>query len=116
MILSLLELTPIPGKREEVLGLLRFCADGLGTKPGCLGCGVYKADGESGSIVYLEYWISVDDLHRHIQSNLYRSVLTAMDLASAPPDIRFCEVSNAKPMELIAALRSPGNLTSGPWG
>jgi len=30
-----------------------------------------------------------------------------MDLANAPPDVRYYEVSETKSMELIAALRSP---------
>jgi quinol monooxygenase YgiN len=104
--LSILELTPILGKREEILELLRFCVDELRTKPGCLGSAVYEGGDQSETILYLERWRSAEELHRHIQSNLYLGVLVAMDLASGPPDLNFYELSETKSMELIAALRS----------
>ena len=107
MVLSLIELTCTLRSRGEILELLRYCADGLQTKPGCLGTGVYEAGDRNETILYLERWRSAEELHRHIQSNLYRGVLTAMDLASAPPDVKYYEVSETKSMELIAALRSP---------
>ena len=108
MVLSLIELTSTTGKRAEILELLRYCADGLVVKHGCLGSGVYEAGDQHETILYVERWKSAEEMHRHIQSNLYLGVLTAMDLASGPPDIRFYEVSDTKSMELIAALRSPG--------
>ena len=87
---------------------MRYCVDGLQMKPGCLGSGVYEANGENQTILYLERWASAEELHRHIQSNLYLGVLAAMDLASSPPDVSFYEVGETQSMELIAALRSPG--------
>jgi quinol monooxygenase YgiN len=108
VVLALLELASTAGKRGEILELLRYCADGLAAKPGCLGSGIFEAGDQHETILYLERWKSAEELHRHIQSNLYLGVLTAMDLASGPPDIRFYEVTDTKSMELIAALRSPG--------
>jgi quinol monooxygenase YgiN len=57
---------------------------------------------------YLERWRSAEELHRHIQSNLYLGVLNAIDLANGPPDISFYEVSGTKSMELVVALRCSG--------
>jgi quinol monooxygenase YgiN len=108
MVISLIELKSTIRSRGEILELLRYCADGLQTKPGCLGSGVYEAGDQNETILYLERWSSAAELHRHIQSNLYLGVLNAMDLASAPPDVRYYEVSETKSMDLIVALRSPG--------
>jgi len=108
VVLSIIELASTLGSRGEILELLRYCVDGLRTKPGCLGSGVYECCDQKETILYLERWRSVEELHRHIQSNLYLGVLTAMDLANTPPDVKYYEVSEAKSMELIAALRSPG--------
>ena len=107
MVVSLIELTSTLRSRGEILELLRYCVDELQTKPGCLGSGVYEANGENQSILYMERWKSVEELHRHIQSSLYRGVLTAMDLASGPPNVSYYEVSETKSMDLIAALRTP---------
>ena len=101
-----MELTPAPDKREEILELLRFSVDRLQGKPGCMSSAVYEADEERGTILYLERWESEEALHRHIQSNLYRGVLNAIDLAVGPREITFHEISDTKSMELIVALRT----------
>ena len=108
MVLSLIELKSSLRSRGEILELLRYCAENLRTKPGCLGTGVFEGGDQSETILYLERWRSAEEFHRHIQSNLYLGVLNAMDLANAPPDVRYYDVSETKSMELIAALRSPG--------
>lgn len=106
MILSLIELAPLPNKREEILELLRFSVDRLRGKPGCLSSGVYEAADENQTILYVERWISKEELHRHIQSNLYLGILNATDLAMEPREIAFCELSDMQSMELIVALRT----------
>ena len=50
---------------------------------------------------------SAEELHRHIQSNLYLGLLPAMDLAIGPGNVSNYEISETRYMELIAALRSP---------
>jgi quinol monooxygenase YgiN len=107
LILLLIELTPLPGKREEIIELLQFSVDRLRTKPGCLSSGVYEARDERGTIFYLERWNTEEELNRHIQSNLYLAVLNVLDLAAEPPDISFNVIAERKSMELIRELRSP---------
>ena len=106
MILALMELTPAPDKREEILELLRFSVDRLQGKPGCLSSGVYEASDDRQSILYLERWESEEALHRHIQSLLYLGVLNAIDLATGTREINFHEISDTKSMDLIVALRT----------
>ncbi len=106
VILSLIELTPIPGEREEILELLRFSVDRLLGRPGCLSSGVYEAGDDKQTILYLERWESEEALNLHVQSNLYLGVLNAMDLAMEPREINFYEISETKSMELIVALRT----------
>ena len=106
MILSLIELTPLPNKREEILELLQFSVGRLRGKLGCLSSGVYEAAGENETILYVERWTSKEELHRHIQSKLYLKILIATDLAMEPRGISFCEISDMQSMELIVALRT----------
>ena len=108
MILSLIELTPIPGNRQKILELFRFTAERLETRVGCLGSRVYQADLERGAILYVEQWESPEDFHRYVRSPLYLGVLNALDLAEAPREICFYEISGTKSMELVAALRNSG--------
>jgi quinol monooxygenase YgiN len=97
MIISIIELIPTPEKRQAVLEILRFTEDRVRIKAGCIGCGVYEASDESGTILYLERWRTREHLHRHIQSSLYLAVLNAMDLARKAPEISFHEVSDTDP-------------------
>jgi len=107
MILSLIELTALPGKREEVLELLQFSVDHVRTKLGCLGSGVYESGAENETILYFERWESEEELCRHIRSSRYLGVLNAIDLAKAPPEVTFHKVESTLSMEFIAALRNP---------
>jgi quinol monooxygenase YgiN len=107
MIVSLIELTPSPGKRIEILELLRFTADHLSIKPGCLSCGVYEKTDREETILYVERWRTEEDVRRHIESNLYRAVLNALDLAMDQRQVTFYEVSDTKSMEFIEGVRSP---------
>jgi len=111
MILSIIELTPSPDKREKVLELLQFCINRLSTKGGCLGAGLYEASKRDGTILYLERWESTEDFRRYVQSDFYLGILAAIDLATEMPRIDFLEVSNMKSLELIVALRSGGSST-----
>ena len=107
MILALIEVTPVPDKREEILEILRFSRDRLRGEPGCLSSEVYEAANENQTILYLERWKSKAELHRHIRSNLYLGILNATDLAQEPREVSFYEISNTKSMDLIVSLRVP---------
>lgn len=105
MIISLLKLSPIPEKRQAILDVLRFVEDKVRLKRGCLGCGIYEECDKGRSILYLEQWRSKEENHLHIQSKLYLRLLNAMDLGRKSPEIVFLEVSDAKGIDLIEALR-----------
>jgi quinol monooxygenase YgiN len=108
VILSFIEVSPLPGNREKILELLKFLVDSLETRRGCLDARVYEADDEKGTILYLEKWGSDEEFRRYVQSSLYLGLLNALDLAGEPPLVSFHEVADTKSLDLIAALRSPG--------
>jgi quinol monooxygenase YgiN len=86
--------------------------DGLSTKGGCLGAGVYEASNQEGTILYLERWESTVDFRHYVQSDRYLGILAAIDLGTEMPKIDFFEVSNIRSLELIVALRSGGPSTT----
>ena len=106
MIVSLIELRPSPGKRAEILELLRYSADHVGTKAGALGSRVYEGNNGEETILYVERWRREEDFRQHVQSNLYLGVLTALDLAMDRREVNFYEVSDTKSMEFIVAVRN----------
>jgi len=106
MLIVLLKINPLPGKRRDTLEIFRSLRGLLQVRQDCLGCEVYEAHNGDGEILYLEQWRSPEALSRHIQSPLYMRILTAMELAAKAPEIWFHEVAGSKGMEFIEALRS----------
>ena len=106
MVISIMKLTPLPEKRQAMLDILRSVAIIAPGMPGCLDCQIYEEDSSAHRIVYVEHWQSRGPLEQHIKSGLYLRVLTAVELASEPPEIQFHEVSETMGMELITALRT----------
>ena len=104
MILSFLKITPLFGKEQAVLDILRSVIGLTRLKSGCMDCAVYTDQGEGQTILYLEQWQSGGPLNRHIRSERYFRVLSAMELAREPPEIYFHEVSDTRGLEYVASL------------
>jgi len=107
MILSFVKINPLPGKQQVVLETLRSVIGTTRLKSGCMDCAVYTNQGEAQTILYLEQWQSREPLDRHIRSELYFRVLSAMELAGEPPEIYFHEVSDTRGLEYVESLRTP---------
>jgi quinol monooxygenase YgiN len=105
MYLAILKLKPQLGKQQEMLDILQSVEDQTRLECRCIVGGVFVQSLEEVSILYLEQWSSKEDLYRHIQSPLYRWVLSAMELSCEPPEISFHEVTRTYGMDLIESLR-----------
>lgn len=103
MITSILMLKVPQEKQGEALDILQSVSNLASLKRDSVSSRVYESRAEEGTILYIEEWKNQEALHQHIQSDLYRRVLTVMDLASEPPNIRFCNFEQG--LELIQSLR-----------
>jgi quinol monooxygenase YgiN len=113
MVFANIRLSPARRNRAKLLEILRSVRRLTIVRPGCLGCWLDEEDALHNPIRYGEQWASEDDLYEHIRSRLYRQILTAIELSRQPPDVTFHYVSNSKGMELIEAVRSRPESTSG---
>ena len=109
-VIAAIELVPGPDKRKALLEVLHFVEERVLTNPECLACGVFEAADRTQRILYEEQWRTAKDLHAHIRSRLYLSILQAMELACEEPRISFHEVSRTRSMDLIEELRSVGKV------
>ena len=107
MILSFVKINPLPGKQQVVVDILRSVIGPTRVKSGCMDCAVYTDQGKVPAILYLEQWQSREPLERHIRSELYFRVLSAMELANEAPEIYFHEVLDTRGLEYVEALRTP---------
>ncbi len=106
MILSIVKIVPLPGKREELLCVLGSIKGPIEAMSGCLDCRICQEEGEEGEIIFLEHWQSWEAFIRHIRSELYGRMLEAMELSQREPEVSFFEVSSMRGMDLLKAVRS----------
>lgn len=104
--LSCARLSADAGRAGEVVEVLRSIVGPTLAQPGCRACDVWLKADDPESILLLEEWETVADLVRHLRSVLYRRVLSAMEMASAEPEISFVEAAEVHGIEWIAWARS----------
>lgn len=105
MIIELLKIKTQLKKRLQVLEILQSMQNQTLVKRDCIACNIYVAHDNEDEIIFLQKWHTKEALYRHIQSDLYIRVLTAMELADEPPEICFCDVTEINGIELIETLR-----------
>ncbi len=101
MLLTMLKISPVPGKEQEVLDILLSVRGPTLAVTGCDECCIYEELDEERAIVYLEKWQSRDEMINHIRSPLYSRLLRALELSDRQPGIWFYEIAGTQGMELI---------------
>ena len=106
MVVGTLRIPVLPGRRSEILELLRSVEGPVLAQPGCAGFCIYDEQSAEPALVLVERWHSQAALDEHIRSDSYRRILGALELAGGAPDVRFECVSASQGMELIERLRT----------
>lgn len=105
MIFSVIGIYPSSKHRAQLIEILHSVLDLTRPCPGCVGCWLSEEDILHNFIQYAEQWENEEALHRHIQSDVYRRILAAMELSKQPPEVGFYFTSGKKGFELVEALR-----------
>jgi quinol monooxygenase YgiN len=105
-ILAIVQISPLPEKRAEILQILTSIKEPVQAIRDCLDCCVCQEDSGDGMIVYLEQWQSWEAFMRHLRSEAYAKILEAIELSREMPSVAFFEVSSIKGMDLLNAVRS----------
>jgi quinol monooxygenase YgiN len=108
MIIGTVRILPRLDRRDAVIEVLRSVQGPVRAQPGCAACDVFEEQGPEYSVVLLERWESDEALTAHLQSESYRRILGAVELAGSQPDIRFERVSATEGLELVERVRNPG--------
>ena len=96
---------PPPDRRADVLEILRSVQGSVRTQPGCAAFDIYAEQGPESAVLLVERWETDDALEAHLRSEIYRSILGAIELSGERPEIRFEQVSASQGMELIERTR-----------
>jgi quinol monooxygenase YgiN len=108
-IFSVISLRPSVKHRTQLIELLRSVLDLGRVCPGRVGCWLSDEDSLQNLIIYAEQWETEEALHEHIRSDLYRRLLSAIELSDRPPDVKFYYATQARGFDLIESLRRRGS-------
>ena len=98
-------------KRKEARVILESLIEQTKLEPGCLGCRLYQDVLEERALMIEALWASEKDHHRHLRSDKFRTVLLVIEMAAAPPEIRFETVLTSTGMETIRNARGLDDIT-----
>ncbi len=105
MVIATVRVVVPASKRGEVLQALRSLRGPTEAHGDCRGYHVYQDDGDENALMLMQEWATQLALDRYIRSDLYRTVLAIIEMASEPPDIRFDTVARRAGMEIVASTR-----------
>jgi quinol monooxygenase YgiN len=114
MVVGTLRIPLSPGRRTEVLEILRSIQGPVLAQPGCAACHIYEEESPEQAVILIERWDSEAALQEHIRSDAYRRILGAIELSTCPPEVCFDYVSSSEGMELIERLRNLGGTDASP--
>jgi quinol monooxygenase YgiN len=106
MIQSTIRLVLAPEKEDEVQQILQSLVERIRAEAGRQECSIYKDTRKAHTINFVEFWLSEEDLQRHLRSIEYHKVLLAMEIGIEPPEIRFDTVTSTRGVETIEKART----------
>ena len=105
MIILTIRMTVQPRNRSAVLNVIRPMLGPTSVETGCAGCRMSADVDDENVLMFSEEWDTQKNLERHVRSNGFRDLLSVLDLASEPPEVRIHTVTEARGMEVIRAAR-----------
>jgi quinol monooxygenase YgiN len=103
--LTILYIKSDEDKSKSVFNALCSIQTKLKINPACLNCEVYFSSNSDQKILYMEMWQSKEALQAHIESEIYRDILSIMEWAFETPEIQFYTLTESRGMEFITKTR-----------
>ena len=77
----------------------------LEAAPGLISCRLYVRPDEPNAILYVEEWQTSEELDEEIRSSHYTHLLSVMEEASEPPDLRLSWVTEVRGLEYLERVK-----------
>ena len=74
-------------------------------QPGCTNCRLYRDLDDPNALLLIEQWDTMEDLHHHLRSEDFRTVLSAAESSASEPEVWFYNVSVREGMEVVERAR-----------
>jgi quinol monooxygenase YgiN len=91
--------------RAAVLNVIWPMLGPTSVETGCAGCHISADDDDENVLTFSEEWDGQENLDRHVRSNSFRDLLSVLDMAAGPPEVRIHTVTETRGLEVIRAAR-----------
>jgi quinol monooxygenase YgiN len=95
-----------PKQRKEALMILGSMIEQTKLEEGCISCRLYQDVHQEGAFMLQERWSSEKDLHLHLRSDKFHTVLLVVEMATESPEIYFESVAQSAGMEVVEQARA----------
>jgi quinol monooxygenase YgiN len=110
MIQASLRVVAPPGKRAEMLDVLRCLKGPTEVSRGCRVCRVLQDAEDERALTYVVQWETQHDLEEHLRSERFRRLLPYIELSVEPPEVEVSTVEQIGGIEFVLdALGSKPN-------
>jgi quinol monooxygenase YgiN len=92
-------------RQSEAIDILGSVSAQIQFEPSCISSRIYRGVDEVRAIMVEELWANEVDILRHLNSDAYHRVLLVIEMAEAPPEIRFDTIAHSSGVETIAKVR-----------
>ena len=103
-ILATIRMRIAPRKRKEARSILASMVERIKLEEGCLSCRLYQDALEGGNLMFQELWADEASFQRHLRSDEFRHVLLVVEMANAPPEIRFDRIAHSTDIATLAEM------------
>src|SRR5687768_1571906 len=94
-----------PAYRNQVIRSLSRIVGPLRASSGCVGCHLYADLEDERALMFCEEWVDEESLVAQLRADSTRVLLSALDCASDPPEVRLDTLVDTKGIEFIATCR-----------
>ena len=105
MVLLRMRIRVDPAHRTKVVRSLSRILGPSRASSGCLNCQFYADLEDNRVLLFAEEWSDQESLIAHLQADNARVLLSALDFASDPPEVRLDTLIDTKGIEFIAECR-----------
>jgi quinol monooxygenase YgiN len=88
MIILTVRMKVFSEKRKELSQTITSLVSLIRKEKGCKRCGFYRSVEDENELSLTEEWESMEDLNRHLQSEIFRVLLGAMNLLKHPQELK----------------------------
>ncbi len=105
MVEVVLRLVAPPHRAEELVRTLRSLMLPLQAAPGFVSCRLYTEADRPEALCYLEEWGTPEALDDHLRSSHFTRLLSLMEAAAEPPELRLNWIAEVKGLEYLEKVR-----------